>query len=207
MANAAFQMNKETQTPGAEGFKALRTNLVFAAEDKDCRMILLVSPQKDEKSPRFAANLASTMACPERRVLLVDGDLRTGALTALAAEGEKPGLSDWLEGRKTLEEVLVSGGDSQLALLPCGKLCSDPGERFFGKKATEALRTLRDKFDYVIVYAPNVEEYTDAVVLGRIVDGSVMVLSTEKTKLHAARECKAKLEAVKAPILGAVLNG
>lgn len=51
MANAAFQMNKETQTPGAEGFKALRTNLVFAAEDKDCRMILLVSPQKDEKSP------------------------------------------------------------------------------------------------------------------------------------------------------------
>ena len=208
MANATFQMNKETQTPGAEGFKALRTNLVFAAEDSDCRMILLVSPQEDGKSPRFAANLAATMACPERRVLLVDGDLRTGALTALLASGgEKPGLSDWLEGRKELEGVLVPGDDPQLMFLPCGKLCGDPGALFSGKKAAESLRALRDRFDYVIVYAPNVEAYTDAVVLSRIADGSVMVLSAEKTKLRAAKSCKEKLEAVKAPILGAVLNG
>lgn len=207
MANAVFQVNKETQSPSAEGFRALRTNLVFAAEDRDCRMILLVSPQKDPESPRFAANLGATMACENRKVLLVDGDLRTGALTGLLIpEAQKAGLSDWMEGRKSLEDVLVSGEDGQPSVLPCGKLCADPGELFSGEKASELLRSLRDRFDYVIVYAPDVETYTDAVVLGRITDGAVVLLSAEKTKMGAAEKCKAKLEAVKAPILGAVLS-
>ena len=83
MAKAVFQMDKDKQSPGAEGYKSLRTSLVFAAQEQDCRMILLVSPQKDELAAQFAVNLGVTMACGERKVLLVDGDLRTGALTKI----------------------------------------------------------------------------------------------------------------------------
>ena len=94
MAKAVFQMDKEKQSPSAEGYKALRTNLVFAAQEQDCRMILLVSPQKDELAARFAVNLGVTMASGERKVLLVDGDLRTGALTKLlGSDKESSGLT------------------------------------------------------------------------------------------------------------------
>ena len=72
MAKAVFQMDKEKQSPSAEGFKALRTNLVFAAQERDCRMILLVSPQKDELAARFAVNLGVTMASGERKLLFPD---------------------------------------------------------------------------------------------------------------------------------------
>lgn len=207
MAKAVFQMDKEKQSPSAEGFKALRTNLVFAAQERDCRMILLVSPQKDELAARFAANLGVTMASGERKVLLVDGDLRTGALTKLfGSDKESSGLTGLLEGGKNLEQTVVPTGTPNLDLLPSGEKCADPAQLFSGKDAGAALRALRDAYDYVIVFAPDVELFTDAVVLSQTVDGAVLLLDAETTKLRKAESCKAKLEAVNAPILGAVLN-
>ena len=207
MDNTAAWLNKEPQSPTAEGFKALRTNLVFAAEEQDCRMILLVSPQEDRSAARFAANLGATMAFDSRKVLLVDGDLRTGALTSLLTQGKQSaGLSQWIASQKSLEEVTVPSGVSNMSLLPSGALCADPAALFSEKGAADALRSLRAQFDYIIVYAPNAEDYTDAVVLSRLVDGAVVLFAAEKTKLSAAQKCTAALEAVKAPILGAVLN-
>ena len=170
-------------------------------------MILLVSPQKDELAARFAANLGVTMASGERKVLLVDGDLRTGALTKLfGSDKESSGLTGLLEGGKNLEQTVVPTGTPNLDLLPSGEKCADPAQLFSGKDAGAALRALRDAYDYVIVFAPDVERFTDAVVLSQTVDGAVLLLDAETTKLRKAESCKSKLEAVNAPILGAVLN-
>ena len=167
----------------------------------------LTQAQKDELAARFAANLGVTMASGERKVLLVDGDLRTGALTKLlGSDKESSGLTGLLEGGKNLEQTVVPTGTPNLDLLPSGEKCADPAQLFSGKDAGAALRALRDAYDYVIVFAPDVERFTDAVVLSQTVDGAVLLLDAETTKLRKAESCKAKLEAVNAPILGAVLN-
>ena len=199
---STFRMTKDNHSAAAEAYRSLRTNLAFYASEKDCRAVLLASPEKDAD----AENLALTMACAERKVLLIDADLRDGALTKSLNVADHVGLSDLLRGACQIEDAFVPGKVDDLTVLPCGTACTDPAELFAGKKSAELLAELRGRFDYILFTAPNVADYTDAVVLSQRVDGTVLLLAADATRLDRARKCKEKLESVNATLLGAVLN-
>lgn len=203
---SSFHMTKDNHSAAAEAYRSLRTNLAFYASEEDCRAVLLASPEKDADAAVFSENLALTMACAERKVLLVDADLRDGALTKSLNIADHVGLSDLLRGTCQIEDAFVPGKVDDLTVLPCGTACTDPAEQFAGKKSAELLAELRGRFDYILFTAPNVADYTDAVVLSQRVDGTVLLLAADATRLDRARKCKEKFESVNATLLGAVLN-
>ena len=200
-------LGKDSQTPFAEAYKALRTNLDYYAASEDVHTVLFASPEADSDKRTFIRNLAVTLAATGHSVMLADFDLRRGELTeSLKITAGHTGVSDVLTGKAEATEAMVHGQLDGVDVLPSGVVCADPAALFSNDKTVDLLSKLREQYDFVLLNAPCVDEYTDAVVLSRIVDATVLLIAAGTTHMPAAQKCKAKLETVNAKILGAVLT-
>ena len=186
------------QTPFAEAFKALRTNLEFYAAEQDIHTLLFAAPEADGSQRTFLCNLAQTLHSAGHTVLLADLDLRTAA--------EAPGVCEILSEKADVEKVIRHGARNGVDLLPAGAACSDPAALFSRGDTAALLASLREKYDFVLLNAPNVNEYTDAVVLSRVADAAVLLLAAGHTGMPAAQKCLEKLKTVNARVQGAVLT-
>lgn len=186
------------QTPFAEAFKALRTNLEFYAAEQDIRTLLFAAPEADDSQRTFLCNLAQTLHSAGHTVLLADLDLRTAA--------EAPGVCEILSEKADAEKAIRHGALNGVDLLPAGAACSDPAALFSRGDTAALLAGLREKYDFVLLNAPNVNEYTDAVVLSRVADATVLLLAAGHTGMPAAQKCLEKLKTVNARVQGAVLT-
>ena len=186
------------QTPFAEAFKALRTNLEFYAAEQDIHTLLFAAPEADDSQRTFLQNLAQTLHSAGHTVLLADLDLRTAA--------EAPGVCEILSEKADVEKAIRHGAQNGVDLLPAGAACSDPAALFSRGDTAALLASLREKYDFVLLNAPNVNEYTDAVVLSRVADAAVLLLAAGHTGMPAAQKCLEKLKTVNARVQGAVLT-
>lgn len=191
-----------------EAYKSLRTNLEFLSASSGCKVILITSSVPEEGKSNVAINLASTMAAGDKKVVLVDGDLRKGSLSRyLHLNRNRPGISNVVANQCTLADALVRFKNVQFTLLPVGPLPPNPSE-MLATPAVEALfKGLREYYDYVIVDTPPVSVVTDAAVMCRFADGAILVVRPGVTTTQGAQLSKKNLEAVHAHILGVVLNG
>lgn len=200
-------LGKDSQTPFAEAYKALRTNLDYYAANEDVHTVLFASPEADSDKCTFIRNLAITLTATDHSVMLADFDLRGGELTTgLKITAEHPGVSDVLTGKVEVTEAMVHGQIDGVDVLPSGVVCTDPAALFSNDKTADLLSELKKEYDFVLLNTPSVDEYTDVVVLSRIVDATVLLLAAGTTHMPAAQKCKEKLEMVNAKILGAVLT-
>lgn len=186
------------QTPFAEAFKALRTNLEFYAAEQDLHTLLFAAPEADDSQRTFLCNLAQALHSAGHTVLLADLDLRTAA--------EAPGVCEILSEKADVEKAIRHGALNGVDLLPAGAACSDPAALFSRGDTGALLASLREKYDFVLLNAPNVNEYTDAVVLSRLADAAVLLLAAGHTGMPAAQKCLEKLKTVNARVQGAVLT-
>ena len=200
-------LGKNSQTPFAEAYKALRTNLDFYAESEGVHTVLFVAPEADPDKCTFIRNFALTLAAAGHSVLLADFDLRRGELTkSLQIAAEQTGVSDVLLGKAEADGAIVHGQLDNVDILPSGAVCADPAVLFTNKDAVGLLSGLCKQYDFILMNTPCVDEYTDAVVLSRMVDSAVLLLNANTTHMPVAQKCKEKLETVQAKILGAVLT-
>lgn len=186
------------QTPFAEAFKALRTNLEFYAAEQNIHTLLFAAPEADGTQRTFLCNLAQALHSAGHTVLLADLDLRTAA--------EAPGVCEILSEKADVEKAIRHGAQNGVDLLPAGAACSDPAALFSRGDTAALLASLREKYDFVLLNAPNVNEYTDAVVLSRLADATVLLLAAGHTGMPAAQKCLEKLKTVNARVQGAVLT-
>ena len=192
------ELTPNEQTPFAEAFKALRTNLEFYAAEQDIHTLLFAAPEADDSQRTFLQNLAQTLHSAGHTVLLADLDLRTAA--------EAPGVCEILSEKADVEKAIRHGAQNGVDLLPAGAACSDPAALFSRGDTAALLASLREKYDFVLLNAPNVNEYTDAVVLSRVADAAVLLLAAGHTGMPAAQKCLEKLKTVNARVQGAVLT-
>ena len=192
------ELTPNEQTPFAEAFKALRTNLEFYAAEQDIHTLLFAAPEADDSQRTFLQNLAQTLHSAGHTVLLADLDLRTAA--------EAPGVCEILSEKADVEKAIRHGAQNGVDLLPAGAACSDPAALFSRGDTAALLASLREKYDFVLLNAPNVNEYTDAVVLSRLADATVLLLAAGHTGMPAAQKCLEKLKTVNARVQGAVLT-
>lgn len=192
------ELTPNEQTPFAEAFKALRTNLEFYAAEQDIHTLLFAAPEADDSQRTFLRNLAQTLHSAGHTVLLADLDLRTAA--------EAPGVCEILSEKADVEKAIRHGAQNGVDLLPAGAACSDPAALFSRGDTAALLASLREKYDFVLLNAPNVNEYTDAVVLSRVADAAVLLLAAGHTGMPAAQKCLEKLKTVNARVQGAVLT-
>lgn len=190
----------------AEAFRALRTNLQFAAVDDPPRSIVITSPLPGEGKSTAACNIALTLALNGSRVVLIEADLRMPRVSAYLELDNAAGLTNVLAGQHAVEDVLISYERGALAVLPSGPIPPNPSELLGSKNMAALLAQLSRDFDYVILDSPPVLPVTDAAVLGAIADGVLLFVRHGKTHRVEVERALQALTAANARLLGTALG-
>jgi protein-tyrosine kinase len=194
-----------TDSTVAEQYRALRTRILHADTGAAVRVVLITSPGRGEGRTLTASNLGLTMAQEyQRRICVVDADLRHPQLHRLFGLTDRPGLSDVLAGQASLEEALVTLEDHQITILPAGRPPLRPAELLGTAAMRRTLDTLRSQFDRVVVDAPAATPLADVGILTPLVDSVLLVVRSGATSKPAIRDAVAAIDASK--LLGVVLN-
>ena len=189
----------------AEQYRALRTRMSHADHGAPVNVILVTSPGRREGKSLTAANLGLTMAQDfQRRICVVDADLRHSRLRSLFGVSEGPGLADVLVGRATLADALINLEDQQITLLPAGALPAHPAELLGSTAMRRTIQTLRSQFDRVIIDAPSAAPLADIGILTPLVDSVLLVVRAGVTTKPAIQEAASTIGHAK--LLGVVLN-
>lgn len=193
----------------SEAFRALRTSLLLSQAEHPPQVILVTSALPREGKTTAAVNLAVTLAQLGDRTLLLDSDLRKpGIRRALnLTTGKEAGLSSYLAGVSTLEEVCIPHpAISNLVALTTGPIPPSPADLLSSHRMIEAIAELRRRFKFVVIDSPPVMAATDAVILSAQTDGVLLVVRSGETPKEAFTRTRDLLAAVKSRLLGVVLN-
>jgi capsular exopolysaccharide synthesis family protein len=195
------------RSPASEAYRTLRTNLEFSSLDEPLRTMVVTSPGPEEGKSTTLANLAVTLAHAEKRVILVDCDLRRPSLHEIFGSSNDVGVTTMVVDEEALRDPpLLDIGVEGLRLLPSGPLPPNPSELVGSRRMGEIISTLSERADFVLFDAPPVIAVTDAAVLASRVDGVLLVIKAGTTKRDHAKRAKALLDKVNAHVVGAVLN-
>lgn len=196
----------EPDSPSAEAYRALRTNLQFLSADGPLGVIVVTSAGPEEGKTTVTANLAAAMAKAGDRVIVVGADLRKPTLHEVFGCSRDIGLTSVLTGHMEWEDALQTTPVEGIRLLASGPIPPNPAELLGSERMHQLLSELRGEADMVIVDAPPVLNVADAVVLSRWVDGYLYVVSVGLTPREAIKEGKRRLDQVGARLLGTVVN-
>ncbi len=192
-------------SPISEAFRNLRTNLEFAGVDKPLKTILVTSTSPGEGKSTIAVNLAAVVAQGERKVVLVDTDLRRPTLHRHLQIANRRGLTDLFRDNTKIASVTSSWGDPPITIITSGGLPPNPSELMASARMESILEELKSKSDIIIMDAPPCV-VADPVVLSARVDGVLLVMEPGKTKIGSAQVVIEQLQRAGARIIGVVLN-
>jgi len=199
-----FQGGKPGQN-GTERFRTLRSRLYQTASTRILRRLLVTSSIPEEGKTFVASNLAqSIVQQPERRVLLIDADLRAPRLHLAFGAANRPGLTEYLRGEAEECEVIQKGMKENLCLIPAGSQVSKPSELLLSDRMRHLLNLLTPIFDWVIIDSPPALPVHDAIDLAGLTDGVLFVLRAGSTPATVAE--RAAAEFTNKNLLGIVFN-
>ncbi len=191
---------------GRERFRTLRSRLYQIAATRPLKRVLVTSSVPSEGKTTVAANLAHSIMCqPDRRVLLIDADLRSSRMHQLLGAPSGPGLTDYLRGEAEKDEVIQNGLEGNLCFIPGGSEVSNPSELLLGDRMRKFLDLVTPVFDWIILDSPPALAVHDANSLADLCDGVLFVVKAGKTDHQLAE--RASSEFLKKNLLGVVLNG
>ena len=190
----------------AEAYRMLRINLEFAGLDHTLKTLLVTSAGPEEGKSLSLANLAVAMADGDRRIVLVDSDLRRPKLHELFGLENQVGFTDMFRDNSAFETPpLVAVPGTGLRLLPSGPLPPIPSQLLASRRMNDVIARLGQEADMVLFDAPPVVTVTDASLLASKVDGVLLVVRAGTTRREHVSEAKDRLEKVNAWLVGAVL--
>jgi protein-tyrosine kinase len=190
---------------GAERFRTLRSRLYQIASTRPIRRILVTSSLPAEGKTFVAANLAqSIIRQPDRRVLLIDADLRASRLHFAFGTSRNPGLSDYISGDASEFQIIQKGMEANLFIVPGGREVANPSELLLHERMKKFLDWATPCFDWVILDSPPAVPVHDASLLADVCDGVLFVVRAGATDYEIAE--KAAEEFQDKNLLGVVLN-
>lgn len=189
-----------------ESIRELRTNLSFVDVDHPPRVLLITSAAPGEGKSSVSANLAAAMAATGSTVIIADVDLRRPTVADTFGLRKTPGLTDVLSGRAGLDETLQEvEGTANLWALPAGRIPPNPSE-LLGSQSMQTLIRELSEHAILILDAPPVLPVTDAVVLSKFADATIVVIGAGKTTVDQLQRALTSLETVGSKAAGLVLN-
>jgi capsular exopolysaccharide synthesis family protein len=191
----------------AESFRSLRTSVLLSTAPRPPQSMLITSPQVGEGKTSIASNLAMSLAQRGGDVLIVDADLRRPCIAKTMGLPNEKGLSSFLTGAHSLEEVLIKYEHvPNLWILPAGPRPPDPAELLSSRMMDTTLKDLLKRFTHIVIDSPPLLLVTDAVILSAMVDGVILVVSSGATTRGALSRAHRILENAGSRVLGMVLN-
>jgi capsular exopolysaccharide synthesis family protein len=194
------------KSPISEAYRTLRTNITFSAVDQEIQKILVTSSQQGEGKSTTIANLAVAYAMENKKVLLIDADLRKPSLHQFFLKSNRRGLTNILVNQAKIAEAIVETDVANLSFLPSGPIPPNPSELLASKKMRSLLEDLETEFDLILVDSPPALALTDAQILSTMCDGVLLVVKHGKAKQQIVKKTLLNLQHVKAKVLGVVIN-
>lgn len=190
-----------------ESYKSLRTNLEFVPIDAPCKKFLVTSSIPGEGKSTVSINLAITLAESQKKVLLLELDLRKPTLKKkLKIKEVRSGVSSILAEQKSVDECVVYLSDINLHVLPSGPIPPNPAELIGSQRMDRLIQHLEQKFDYIVIDTPPVSVVTDAALASRLVHGVIFVLRQKYATQEIVMQALANLKNVNAKVVGCVFN-
>lgn len=188
-----------------EAIKTLRTNIQFCGNG--IKTIMLTSSLPDEGKSDITFAMASSLAQIGKKVVLVDADIRKSVLVSrYHLEREVSGLSQYLSGQRSLENVLYDTNIENLSIIFAGPYSPNPADLLEESLFGDMISKLKEKYDYIIVDTPPMGNLIDGAIVARQCDGAVMVIESGSISYRLEQRVKGQLEKSGCRILGVVLN-
>ena len=189
-----------------EAYRNLRAELLLSRPAGPPRSLLVTSALSGEGKTLTALNTAIALAQMGTRVLVIDADLRHPQCHAVLKTPKGLGLTEFLTGQRDLAEVIQATRVDRLFFLSGGAIPPNPAELLGAKKMQAALSFLNHLYDYIVVDSPPLGLVSDALLLSSLVDGVMLVVNSQTTHYKAIQDAAARLDRVRAKVLGVVLN-
>ncbi|MFA5669699.1 MAG: polysaccharide biosynthesis tyrosine autokinase [Balneolaceae bacterium] len=193
-------------SPISETYRRLRINIVYANPDKEYKVLMISSSSKGEGKSTVAANLAVTFTGSDKKVLIIDLDLRRPTQHKIFGENREPGLTDVLFGTASKEEVLRSTIAPNVDLITVGRKTPEPASILDSRRLKQLIDDLSNDYDHIILDTAPYGIISDSASLLRLVDGIVLVSRFNVTTRREMEFTIDGLNHLNADIVGVVLN-
>jgi|BioPla2DNA2_1021312.scaffolds.fasta_scaffold00294_14 tyrosine-protein kinase Etk/Wzc len=171
-----------------ESMRTLRTSLEFMLSEQGSNVVVLSGLIPAVGKSFVSINLGALFAAIDKKVLLIDADLRKGRLHKEFGLRKEAGLSDTLTGKESLDSVLNSTSISNLSVITAGRTPASPAELLGSQKFSKLLEDVKSRFDVIIIDTPPIMLVTDAMLVCRHADQAVMVIEYNRHSIEAIRE-------------------
>ena len=191
-----------------EAFRVLRSNMDFMASDEQRSQVCLMTSYNPGSGKSFlTANIAMSFALKGKKVIVIDGDLRHGSLSALV-QSPKVGLSNYLSGRTTSwQEIQVAYPQhSNLVVIPVGTVPPNPTELLENGKLASLVAELRQEFDYIFIDCPPIDIVADTQIISKVADRTLFVLRAGLLERSMLPELEKMYQDKRFPNLAIILN-
>ncbi len=207
---AAPATGREYQTPAAEAYRTLRTNLNYLTPPRPPHVIVITSALPGDGKTTTAVNLAVTLAHQGQRVILIDAETRRGTVHDMFGIPPAPGFFDLMYGQASPGECIrrVEMEDrGTLDVLPLGSAPSvNPADLLVAGRLQPLFERLRPQYDYVIIDTPPLNLFTDSALIGAHADALLLVARADKTDRDELRYAVQQLRNVQVTLAGTILN-
>ncbi|MSU21158.1 MAG: polysaccharide biosynthesis tyrosine autokinase [Pedosphaera sp.] len=204
--NVGALIDEGPESPHAEAYRVLRTNVLFSRKDPLLNSLTVVSGGAGEGKSTTIFNLATVFAQNGQRVLIVDSDLRRPSLHKLLNVSNSIGLTNYLLKQNSLEEVIQTTSVPTLHFMPSGKLPSSSLGILNSTQMKEFIQTVKKRYDFVFFDSPPIMGVSDASILASEVDMALLVIQYRKYPQAMTLRAKQMVEKVGGTLLGVVLN-
>lgn len=200
-----FVVEQKPKSISAEAYRTLRTNIQYSSFDKPIKTIVITSAEAAEGKSTVSGNLALSFAQNDKKVIIIDCDLRKPSMHKNFKISNLIGLSEVLIGKEELENAIQKRNDN-LDILPSGKIPPNPSEMLASSAMNRLIEKLSEKYDIIILDSAPLKAVTDAQILSTKADGTILVVRAQRTNKESVIEAKSLLTKVGANIIGTVLH-
>ena len=189
-----------------EALRSLRTSLHFAMMDADNKILMITGPSPGVGKSFVSANLGAVLAQTGQKVLVIDADMRKGLLHRYFKSENKTGLSAYLSGQSTKEDIIQSSSIGNLDFIARGKAPPNPSELLMHERFKTLMASLSDEYDLILVDTPPILAVTDAAIVGQVAGSSLLVTRFGMNSVKEVDAALTRFAQNKVEIKGAILN-
>ncbi len=189
-----------------EALRSLRTSLHFAMMDADNKILMITGPSPSVGKSFVSANLGAVLAQTGQKVLVIDADMRKGHLHRYFQSESKTGLSAYLSGQCTKEDIIQSSSIDNLDFIVRGKAPPNPSELLMHERFKTLMASLSDEYDLILVDTPPILAVTDAAIVGQVAGSSLLVTRFGMNSVKEVDAALTRFAQNKVEIKGAILN-
>lgn len=197
----------ETSFAVKEAYKTIRTNVFLSFQDEGCKKIVIASSLPHEGKTTTSINLAIALSMVEKKVLLVDADLRKRKLSNLLKLSKTKGLTDILSDTVSTKDAINIMTYKNLHVLSTGSETATPAEVFASVEFSDLIKELEPLYDYIVFDVPPINVVSDALPIIKNSDGVLFIVRENLSTHKDLKESLASLELINANILGLVYLG